>query len=66
MKEMLNVDGMNCNHCIDKITRFVGEIEGVKNIQVSLESKSVEVEFETPANLEMIREAIEDAGFSVK
>lgn len=66
MKEMLNVDGMNCNHCIDKITRFVGEIEGVKNIQVSLESKSVEVEFESPANLEMIREAIEDAGFSVK
>lgn len=66
MKEILNVDGMNCNHCIDKITRFVGEVEGVKNIQVSLESKSVEVEFESPANLEMVREAIEDAGFSVK
>lgn len=66
MKQTLEIEGMNCNHCVEKITRFVSDCEGVKSAVVSLESKTLEVEFDAPASLETIIDAVEDAGFSVK
>lgn len=66
MKKILQIEGMNCNHCVDKITRFVSECEGVSSVNVSLEKKTLEVEFEAPTTLQDIINAIEDSGFEVK
>ncbi|TLD81022.1 hypothetical protein LS68_006020 [Helicobacter sp. MIT 05-5293] len=65
MQITLSVEGMKCGKCVDKIEKFVGEIEGVQMIEVNLEHKNVKVEFENPANEAAIREAILDAGFEV-
>lgn len=65
MQIALSVEGMKCGKCVDKIEKFVGEIEGVQMIEVNLEHKNVKVEFENPANETAIREAILDAGFEV-
>lgn len=65
MQVILSVEGMKCGKCVDKIEKFVGEIEGVQMIEVNLEHKNVKVEFENPANESSIREAILDAGFEV-
>ena len=54
MKETLKVNGMNCAHCENKIKTFVNELKGVKNTEVSLSTKEVSVEFESPATLEQI------------
>ena len=56
---------MRCGKCVDKIEKFIGEIEGVSLIDVNLEKAQVRVEFNTPATQEMIIEAILDAGFEV-
>ncbi|WP_163498487.1 copper-binding metallochaperone CopP [Helicobacter suis] len=61
----LKVKGMTCQHCVDKIEKFVGELEGVNKIDVSLEKQQVVVAFENPANLEAIKEAILDAGYEL-
>ncbi|BCD46477.1 copper-binding metallochaperone CopP [Helicobacter suis] len=61
----LKVTGMTCQHCVDKIEKFVGELEGVNKIDVSLEKQQVVVAFENPANLEAIKEAILDAGYEL-
>ncbi|WP_163565353.1 copper-binding metallochaperone CopP [Helicobacter suis] len=61
----LKVIGMTCQHCVDKIEKFVGELEGVNKIDVSLEKQQVVVAFENPANLEAIKEAILDAGYEL-
>ncbi|WP_163533104.1 copper-binding metallochaperone CopP [Helicobacter suis] len=61
----LKVTGMTCQHCVDKIEKFVGELEGVNKIDVSLEKQQVVVAFENPANLEAIKEAILDAGYKL-
>lgn len=66
MKELLQIDGMSCNHCIEKIKKFVGECEGVKNMNISLEHKTLDVEYSEPTSLEDIINAIEDCGFGVK
>ena len=66
MRAELKVSGMHCNHCVDKITRFVGEVDGVSEVSVDLEAKIVCVDYETPATLEAIKEAILDSGFEVE
>lgn len=66
MQVTLSVEGMHCQKCVDKVEKFVGEIDGVTLIEVDLAKKSVSVEFDTPADKEQIIEAILDSGFEVK
>ncbi len=66
MQITLNVDGMHCQKCVDKVEKFVGEIDGVSFINVDLAKKSVSVEFESPADKEKITEAILESGFEVR
>ena len=65
IREEIQVRGMRCNHCVEKIKRFVGEVSGVSALSVDLERKIVAVDFESPATLEAIKEAILDSGFEV-
>ncbi|NHA48151.1 copper-binding metallochaperone CopP [Helicobacter pylori] len=65
MKATFQVPSITCNHCVDKIERFVGEIEGVSFIDASVEKKSVVVEFDAPATQDLIKEALLDAGQEV-
>lgn len=60
------VSGMSCNHCVEKIKKFVGEISGVSDIDINLETKIIKVTFNAPANEESIKEAILDSGFEVE
>lgn len=63
---ILKVPQMNCSHCVSKITNFVSEVQGVKNIECSLQSKEVKVSFVAPADEEQIIAAIEDCGFEIE
>lgn len=65
MTIQLSVVGMRCEKCVDKIEKFVGEIDGVDLIDVNLEAKSLRVEFNAPATSETIKEAVLDAGFEI-
>ncbi|AWK62417.1 hypothetical protein C6B36_08790 [Helicobacter cinaedi] len=66
MRLELNVSRMRCGKCVDKIEKFVGEIEGISLVDVNLQDSKVIVEFESPATQELITEAILDAGFEVE
>ena len=65
MTTTLSVSGMRCGKCVDKIEKFIGEIEGVSLIDVNLEKSQVKIEFNAPATQELISEAILDAGFGI-
>jgi len=66
-KTVLNVEGMSCNHCVSSIQKAVGAIEGVTNVAVDLESKTVTVEYEKEkVGLADIKEEIEDQGYDVQ
>lgn len=64
-KITIKVEGMSCNHCVNRVKKAVAGVSGVKNVEVSLEEKSAVVEFDAPATLEQIKAAVTDAGYDV-
>ena len=64
MKRILIVEGMSCGHCEKAVKEALGELVGVSNVIVDLGAKKVEVEG-TDLKDDMIKEAIEDAGYDV-
>ena len=64
MKKTLLVEGMSCGHCEKAVKSALGELNGVKNVLVNLETKEVEVEGDNLEN-SILAEAIEDAGYDV-
>lgn len=66
MKEVLKVEGMSCNHCVNSIETSVGELEGVSSVKVDLDKADVTVEFdEAETTLAQIKETIEDQGYDI-
>ena len=60
------VEGMTCEHCVHAVKSSVSALAGVDSVEVSLEKKLVTVGFDPEkANLQSIRTAIEDQGYSV-
>ena len=39
MKEVLKVEGMSCNHCVNSIETSVGGLTGVSAVKVDLRQK---------------------------
>ena len=65
MKEVLKVEGMSCNHCVNSIETNVGELTGVSTVKVNLTNNEVAVEFDNTATLTKIKETIEDQGYDL-
>jgi copper chaperone len=63
---VLNVKGMSCGHCVKAVEGSVGELNGVKSVNVTLETGKVEVQYD-PAmvNLDTIKETIDEQGYDV-
>lgn len=61
MKKTINVAGMSCSHCQNRIETALKEI-GIDPV-VLLDKGQVEVEYNAPVTLEQIIEKIEEAGY---
>jgi copper ion binding protein len=58
------VDGMTCGHCVNAVTGEVTKLDGVTDVAVDLEAKTVTVSGE-PIDDTAVREAIDEAGYTV-
>lgn len=66
-KIQLKVEGMSCGHCVKTVETGVGDLDGVKNVNVNLEKGLVDVDFDhSKVTTENIKEAIEEEGYIVK
>ncbi|MCG7334636.1 copper chaperone CopZ [Sporosarcina sp. ACRSM] len=65
MKEILKVEGMSCNHCVNAIETNVGELAGVSAVKVDLNNNEVAVEYDNTATLAKIKATIEDQGYDL-
>ena len=63
--EEFNVPGVSCEHCVRAITDEVGTLEGVKQVQVDLQTKKVRVEATDQVSREQLVAAIDEAGYDV-
>ena len=65
MKEILKVEGMSCNHCVNTIETNVGALDGVSAVSVDLSKGEVTVELADAATLAQVKETIEDQGYDI-
>ena len=65
MVSVLKVKGMSCQHCVMSVTKALGQVDGIKNVQVDLAKG--EVRFDNTKNTapDRIQKAITDAGYEV-
>lgn len=67
MKEMiLNVEGMMCTGCEKRIENTVSSIEGVSKVVANHENGTVTISLNQDVEQRIIKEKIENIGFSVK
>ncbi len=65
-KIVLNVEGMSCQHCENRVKKAVGALSGVAGVEVSLADKKVTVELDTSAVTgQQVKETIEEQGYDV-
>jgi copper chaperone len=58
-----NVEGMSCQHCVSAVTNAIRERDAAAKVQVDLGAGKVTVE--SSASVESLKDAIDDAGYTV-
>jgi copper chaperone len=65
MSITVTVTGMSCGHCATSIREEVGNIQGVKTVDVDLSTGEVTVDSESPIETGAIKHAVEEAGYQL-
>ena len=65
-KEIMQVEGMTCNHCKSSVEKAVRGLPGVLAAEVNLAAKTLAVEFDSKkSTVDDIKKTVEDIGFDV-
>ena len=56
---------MSCQHCVNRVTRALEEIPGVKSAKVDLDEKLAVVELDYDVDNDTFKTVIYDAGYDV-
>lgn len=65
MEKVLYVEGMMCGHCTGRVQAALEELAGVKKVEMSLDDKTATVLLETAVPEEVLKNAVENAGYKV-
>ena len=65
MRSVLKVKGMSCQHCVMSVTKALGQLEGIKNVQVDLAKGEVRFDNTKTVASEQIEKAVTDAGYEI-
>jgi copper ion binding protein len=57
------ITGMNCQHCVQKVTSALTTVPGVRDVHVDLAAKNARVRFEPPATAGRLMQAVNQSGF---
>lgn len=62
---VLQIQGMTCNHCVQKVTKELQSVAGVRCASVDLAGQSARIEHEATAGVGALVAAVQQAGFQV-
>lgn len=65
MKKKILIEGMSCQHCVNHVKEALGEISGVKTVNVDLGNKNAVVELTQTVDDVKFKEAVDEAGYEV-
>lgn len=64
-RKTLSIDGMMCQHCAAHVTEALEGVRGVKNVVVSLDSKTATLDAGLLVSNDKLIKAVEQAGYTV-
>jgi copper ion binding protein len=65
MESSFSVSGMTCGHCVNSVQTEVGRVDGVSDVQVDLATGVVTVTSDHPVDVESVRAAVDEAGYTL-
>lgn len=66
MKKILSIEGMMCMHCVTHVKKALEKMEGVSEVEVSLENNNAVVTLAKDIDEATFKAVIEDAGYELK
>ena len=58
-----SVPAMHCDHCTHTIEMEVGELQGVQAVKADLNTKKVQITFDTPASEQSIKALLSEIDY---
>ncbi|QTA80686.1 Copper chaperone [Desulfonema limicola] len=62
-KQTFTIPNISCSHCTKAVENELLEMDGISSVYSDVETKSVTVQWDTPASLEKILAALEDINY---
>ena len=62
-KETFSIPNISCGHCVMAIKNELSEMKGIQAVEGSPEDKTVDVEYESPATIEKIKETLKEINY---
>ncbi len=64
MTKVVNVDGMMCMHCVAHVKEALSKVDGVSDVEVSLDDKNAKVTCSSTTTDQMLMDAVNNAGYT--
>ena len=64
MNKTMKIEGMSCGHCSGRVEKALNGIDGV-SANVNLEAKTASITLQKEVSDDVLRKAVEDAGYEV-
>lgn len=64
-EKIVQISGMICEHCVNRVMRALNKIDGV-SANVSLKGKRAVVSYDREIDVNVLKKAVEDAGYTVE
>jgi len=61
--KILKVPKISCGHCVMTIKNELNDLEGVTSVEGNPDTKTITVDFDSPATLEKIRATLEEINY---
>jgi copper ion binding protein len=65
MQTTIKVKGMTCQHCVMSVKKALGKLEGIQNVDVDLQQAEVRFDNTKGVASDLVKKAIEEAGYEV-
>lgn len=62
-EKTLSIPNITCGHCVMAIKNELNDIEGVKEVNGSIDNKTVTVKWDAPATLDKIKDALKEINY---
>jgi len=65
MRKIIKIKGMTCGHCSARVEKMLLNVDGINDAVVDLAGENAIIKLEKEVADDVIREAVDDAGYEV-